>query len=137
MSIAVTIENFSATPAYRVRHALAWRLCAPESALDAGRAAHREQYWDMAPHSRSTLRTGGDLSGDQIYGLASTADLVAVVWGRVDYEDAFGRPRQVEFTYRSGAFRIELVRVELAGGATTMREVHVCTDCVPLSYESN
>jgi len=137
IEIAVEIENFSTTPAYRFRHAISQRLCEPEQPItNFGRTTHKDMQWDMAPHSKTTLRSNEDVGEGKILALRQ-GDLALIFWGRVDYEDAFDAPRHIEFVYRQGAFEPRTIVGDGLGGLPERRTIHICSEPEPISYESN
>jgi flagellar basal body-associated protein FliL len=103
LRIAIKVENRTATPAYKFRHALAHRVCEPGAIEDVLEPRKRDIQWDMTPGSLSTLRDEGPITDDEITAIGAEKQLV-IFAGRVDYEDAFDRPQHFEFRYRSGKF---------------------------------
>jgi hypothetical protein len=135
--VAVEVENFSTTPAYKFRHAINHEITAG-SAGSVEKTAFKDMQWDMAPHTKTTLRSTGDISESEIQGLIMPDHLGFIFWGRVEYEDAFEKPRHIEFAYRSGAFHRDVAwAVMPSTGMKVPREIYICNEPEPISYESN
>lgn len=136
IQIAVVIENFSATPAYKFRHAIAHQFCPPGNIDDCIKMAHKDMQWDMAPRSKTTMRSSGDISEEQAAALISGNDLVLMLCGRVDYEDAFGKSRYIKFRYRNGRFARAFAKIQMSAGEY-LHQYQRCSEPEPISYDSN
>jgi hypothetical protein len=66
LRIAIKVENRTATPAYKFRHAIAYRVCEPGAIGDVLTLHKRDIQWDMTPGSLSTLRAEGQITDDEI-----------------------------------------------------------------------
>jgi hypothetical protein len=87
--VAVEIANTSTTTAYKFRHALCHEFYKPGTVRRFTKADFNHMQWDMAPHSKTTMRSVGDIGEKQIDAVILN-DLGVVFWGRAEYEDAFG-----------------------------------------------
>jgi len=134
--IAVVIENFSTTPAYNFRHAISQQLCEPGPITGFKKTTHKDMQWDMAPNSKTTMRSNQNTREKDALALRMR-ELALIFWGRVDYEDAFGKHHYIDFVYRNGAFgeRVEVVRG--LGGFMQERIIPHCSEPEPIYYESN
>lgn len=90
LHIAIKVENRTATPAYKFRHAVAHRVCEAEAVDDVLEPRKRDMQWDMTPGSLSTLRDDAPITDDEMKAIWAGKQLVIFV-GRVDYEVGRGR----------------------------------------------
>jgi hypothetical protein len=134
--IAVVIRNFSTTPAYNFRHAISQQLCEPGPVAGFKKTTHKDMQWDMAPNSKTTMRSSQHIRDKEALALRMR-DLALIFWGRVDYDDAFGKHHYIDFVYRNGPFgeRVEVVRG--LGGMMQERIIPHCSEPEPIYYESN
>lgn len=137
ISIAVSVVNTSATPAYKFRYDMAHQLCAAGTTTKFSHVTLNNIQWDMAPHSKTTMRTNGEIDEKQTVALTQMGDIVLMFWGRAEYEDAFGNPRHIEFVYRNGDFKKDVRDGRLLSGGGFRYEVWLCTEPEPVSYKSN
>jgi hypothetical protein len=134
--IAVVIRNFSTTPAYNFKHAISHQLCEPGPITGFKKTTHKDMQWDMAPRSTTTLRSSEHVGEKTIFALRM-GDLALIFWGRVDYDDAFGAHRFIEFMYRNGRFGERIIEVRGLGGLKEERIIPHCSEPEPIRYESN
>jgi hypothetical protein len=135
--IAVEIVNTSTTPAYKFRYDMAYQLCAVGSTFKFDHVTLSDMQWDMAPHSKTTMRISGDIDEKQTVAVAQMGDVLLFFWGRAEYEDAFGNSRHIEFVYRNGPFKKDVREGRFSSGSRFPYDVWVCTEPEPISYKSN
>jgi hypothetical protein len=135
--VAVEVVNTSVTPAYKFRYEMAYQLCAVGNTFKFDHVTLSDIQWDMAPHSKTTMRTSGDIDEKQTAAVAQMGDVLLFFWGRAEYEDAFGNSRHIEFVYRNGLFKKELREGRFSSGGRFPYEVWVCAEPEPISYKSN
>jgi hypothetical protein len=135
--IAVVIENFSTTPAYKFRHAISHQFCATDGpVMGFKKTTHKDMQWDMAPHSKTTMRSSESIREGTVLALRM-GDLALIFWGRIDYEDAFGTHRYIDFQYRNGRFGERIIEVRGLGGLKEERVIPHCHEPEPIYYDSN
>jgi hypothetical protein len=136
--IAIEVVNTSTTPAYRFRYAMAYQLCAVGTAVRFDHVELRDMTWDMAPHSKTTMRISGDIDDKQIVALTQSGDILLLFRGHAEYEDAFGKARHIDFVYRNGNFaNVGREGGPFSSGAALTYDVWVCSEPEPISYSSN
>jgi hypothetical protein len=135
--IAIEVVNTSTTPAYRFRYDMAYQLCAIGTDIRFDHVTLRNMTWDMAPHSKTTMRISGDIDDKQIVALAQSGDILLLFRGRAEYEDAFRKARHIDFVYRNGAFAKVMREGRYSDGRLFAYEVWVCSEPEPISYSSN
>jgi hypothetical protein len=96
----VEIVNNSSTPAYRTRWWFTYEIADSVESARFTAVPQLDAEWDQVPGAKNTLRIRAEVSGADAKAIREGTK-VFLMYGRLDYFDAFDKPRHIEIAYRT------------------------------------